>query len=235
MIARSLIVCIMTLASVASQAAPLVYTYDFIPDSTRTGFNGFESAPVDGWYFSGTFPYSEGGISVTQVTNQDPSPIWMTCGAIHATGYCFGVTGHEGQYSWYPNGGDDGFTKLTRSDGLDFGNVGFLTGNAYTTVGSTYLQYVLRENGDTVLAGQILVPKGSPDRGYLGFGGGGFDEIWVSEVSVTGGNNLLALDSIEMSAAAVPEPTTISMFAVALAGLAVGHRRKGAHCLRDST
>jgi len=220
----------LAMASVASQATPIVYTYDFIPDSTRSGFNGFENAAVDGWFFNGTFPYSEGGISVSQVAD-NPRSIWMTAGAIGAPGYSFGVTGHEGQYSWYPNGGDDGFTKLTLSNGIDFESVGFLTGNAYTSVGSTYLKYVLWDNGETVLTGQVLIPKGSPDRGYLGFGGGGFDEIWVSEVSVTGGNNALALDSIET----VPEPTTISLLGVALLGLAVGRRRIGVNGLRNYT
>ena len=220
MSARSIVV-IMAFTSITSNASPIVYTYDFIANSNRTGFNGLEGAPVNGNYYAGSFPYTEGGVSVSQIAS-DPRPIWMTAGAIHAPGYPFGVTGHEGRYSWYPNGGDNGFTELTRSDGLDFYNVGFLTGNAYTSVGATYINYILLEHGITVLAGQLLVPKGSADRGYLGFGGGGFDEVRVSETSVTGGNNLFALDSIEMSANAIPEPNTILLLIAALAGLGVG-------------
>lgn len=221
-----------TLVSILAAAAPLaahayvtVYTVDFISDSVRTGFNGFESAPAQGWYFDGTFPYSEGGISVEQVGDA-PSAIWLTCGAAHAAGYCFGVTGAEGQYSWYPNGGDEGYTKITRSNGADFDSVGFLTGNTYTTVGATYLNYTLRNDGATIVSGQILIPKNSPDRGYLGFGGGGFDEIWVSEVSVTGGRNGLAIDSIEIGVSPVPEPASFALFGAGLAVLGLASRRK---------
>jgi hypothetical protein len=213
----------MALAPALSQALPSVHTEDFIPDGIRTGFNGFENAPVSGWDFSGDFPHAEGGLSVAQVDGAGPAGIWMTCGAMHSAAYCFGATGHEGNFSWYPNGGDNGYTRLTRTDGLDFFNLGFLTGNAYTSVGATYLHYVLKDNGTTVLDGQVLVPQGSADRGYLGFGGGGFDEVWVSEVAVGGGRNLLAIDSIEMNAgnvSPVPEPAMVWMLGAGLACLA---------------
>lgn len=214
MIIRSLSLCLLVSISLIAQATPVVYTYDFIPDSSRSRFNGFENAPVSGWYYNGTFPYVEDGISVSQVADS-PKQIWMRCGAIKANGYCFGTAGHDGNYSWYPNGGDDGYTKITRADGLNFANVGFVTGNGYTISGAAYLHYVLLENGLTVLEGQILIPKNSPARGYLGFGGGGFDEILVSEPIAIVGTNVLAVDSIEMSNF-VPEPQTLALL---LAGL----------------
>jgi hypothetical protein len=206
-------------SSARPYATPIVHTTDFIPDDSRSAFNGFEKADVSGWFYAGVYPYVEDGISVAQAFGAPPTSIWMTCGAIRAKGYCFGETGHEGKYSWYPSGGDSGFTVLRLADGGEFGNVGFLTGNAYTTVDDTYLKYTLVNKGAVVLTGELLVPKGSPDRGYLGFEGGGFDQIQISEIPVGGGKNLLAIDSIEMSALAVPEPGSLSLLVIAMAAL----------------
>ena len=51
-----------------SHAAIVVHTSDFIPDGSRTHFNGFEAIPNDGtFYTGGNGPYAEGGITVEQI------------------------------------------------------------------------------------------------------------------------------------------------------------------------
>lgn len=139
----------------------------------------------------------------------DPKRIWLTCGAIRASGYCFGVTGHEGQYSWYPNSGDNGYTKITRTGDAEFESIELLAGNGSRSTTDTYLSYSLFNDGSVVLAGRIAVPMNSADSIYLGFSGGGFDEVRLSENPISGGSNGLAVDSIELGPLApVPEPAT---------------------------
>jgi PEP-CTERM motif len=212
------------------EAQPTVHTADFIPDATRYGFNGFENAPTDsiGSFYDGPFPYVEGGVEVTQFAT-NPKPIWLKCGAIRASGYCFGPIGHEGKYSWYPNGGDNGYTQITRSGNATFESVGLLAGNSARSTTDTYLSYSLLNDGAVVLSGKLLVPMNSADSIYLGFGGGGFDEVRLSENPISGGSNSLAIDSIELgSLTPVPEPATALLLFAGIFALARTRRSSDA-------
>lgn len=203
----------------ASAAAIIVHTTDFINDATRGGFNGFESIPNNGTIFTGAFPYVEDGIAVEQVNGQGPGDIWVTCGT-----ECFDPA-PQGTYSWYPDGGDSGYTKITRSNGSDFSGVGFLTGSGWRA-DPTRTRYVLLDGGSIVLEGFIDKTAGNVVT-YLGFSGGGFDEIRVYDHLASSENtaNALALDSIEIDGS-VPEPGMLALIGLSLGALGLARRRK---------
>ncbi|MDQ1924956.1 hypothetical protein [Massilia pseudoviolaceinigra] len=55
------------ISSSTAFAAPVLHTSDFIGDSQRAGFNGFEALPNVGWNDIYATAYSEGGIDVNLV------------------------------------------------------------------------------------------------------------------------------------------------------------------------
>ena len=190
----------------AAQAAT-VQTTDYIASPTH--FNGFEGI-VGG--SNGDFgpTYTEDGITVTQV-NGRTNNIWTT-----ATPY----VGGQGNYSWYPNGGDLGYTDITMQGGGQFGDISFIAGSGWGG-GAHSLYYELALGGNVVQSGSLSQVSGD----WLGFSGGGFDEVRVRDSngftsSLNDGQlNALAIDSIK-TVGAVPEPET---YALLLAGLgAVG-------------
>lgn len=199
----------------SAQAAVVVHTTDFIADATRSHFNGFEAIPNNGTIFTGgAGPYSEGGISVSQVHGNQGNSIWVT----------YLPTGTAGNHAWYPNGGDRGYTQITMTDGSDFGDVGFAvaSGGSANTV-----FFELYNNGGLVFAGSSAMAGH-----YLGFSGGGFDTIRATDnccgaFSAAGGSyQALAIDSIETAGASVPEPASLAIFGIAGLGLAMSRRRK---------
>src|SRR5215208_1758925 len=157
----------------AAFAAITVHTSDFIPDITRTNFNGFEAiAPLSGnKYTNGS--YTEDGVTV-----ENPNGVILNANISTdciGPGLCFNPS-HEGARSWYPDGGDVGYTHITRAGGIDFIDVGFILGSGF---GSTLVNvyYELAENGVVVKSGELAGYNSTPR--YLGFSGGGFDEIRV--------------------------------------------------------
>jgi hypothetical protein len=194
------------LCSTAAHAANVFFT-DFIPDDSRVGFMGFEALPASHPFSGVAGSHQEGGISINQVNGQ-PNDIWTT--------YFF----PEGERGWYPNGGDFGYTQLTLTSGEDFQNVGFLIGTG-RLAGSSFATYGLYNNGVNILTGTLELSGTTPF--YVGFSGGGFDEIRLREQITSPGDflsgteNALAIDAIEIS---VPDRGG-SGFACALAAFTV--------------
>ena len=177
-----------------------VYTTDFINNTERSNFNGFEGLP-DTTSFGSI--YTEDGITVEQV-NGDENDIWTN----------YQGWGPEGSRSWYPNGGDNGYTKITRQGNSNFQNIGLLFGSGYATDDPVTYVYELLQDGLTVLSG-TLFKNNSPN--YLGFGDGGFDEVRLGAYfgnnsnQTLSGYQALVIDSIELSSTprSVPEPASL--------------------------
>ena len=202
--------------AIPSFAAPTLYTTDFINDASRDNFNGFEFIPNDGsFYTGGDGPYTEDGITVEQINGDGANSIWVNSSGTY-----------EGNHSWYPNAGDSGYSSITLADGSDFFDIGFWTSTGAPPPGSDFIHYDVLLDGSSVLTGSIP----GNDRGvfqYLGFGGGGFDEIHIWDVTnASPGINGLTLDAIETRGAVVPEPSTMLLLGFGLLGLASVTRKK---------
>lgn len=202
--------------SVESAKAITLHTEDFIVDSTRTNFNGFEE--IQGTFFGHV--YEEDGIKVEQM---------LTDGDDIAT--TFNEWGAKGFRSWYTNGGDYGYTRITRVNNIDFQNIGLLRGTGWGSTLPNPITYVyeLLNNGGLVLSGSVFSTQ-SP--GYLGFSGGGFDEVRLAAyygdkpTQIIGGYNGLVIDSIELSGDVAPIPTPALLPGLIGIGTAVLRKRK---------
>jgi hypothetical protein len=201
-----------------------VYTIDFIDDAHRTNFNSFEGLPATPPLVAGL--YIEDGVRVEQMPfpNNTINTRWWWSGSPSDP------KPPDGLRSWYPSGGDEGYTRITRADGSDFFNVGFMRGSGqpgFDAPGVGSLLYQLYNNGGLVLSG--AVPHTQLGQ-YLGFSGGGFDEIRVRDGQVAvvtsfydGTRNALALDAIELSA---PEPCSASLLTTAILSLLLNQWRR---------
>ena len=219
------LVCISLIALSGGQAhAITVHMSDFIADGTRTNFNGFESIPNDGtFYTGGAGPYVEDGVRVQQIAGDGGNDIWVT----------FTGGAHQGSYSWYPNGGDSGYTSITMADGSDFGEIGLLAGHGWGG-GNANVSYELFDNGASVLTGWFLVLGNS----YLGFSDGTFDELRLVATATSlplpgsigdGTFQAFAVDSIEVRSSGgpiIPEPSTVLLLGAGLAGLGLWGRKR---------
>lgn len=197
----------------------IVHTTDFIPDGSRTAFNGFEAlsknTTFERWHV-------EGGIKVEHV---GPFRDVWTASQLYRNGF-------DGERSWYitphdsSNPSNNGYERVTLTSGANFGSVGLLTGSGFGGY-CTYdcdafapyltLYFELLEKGTSVASGSLAH---HPSGHYVGFSGVAFDEIRLWDRTAGGwpGQSAIILDSIEVTAAAaVPEPAT---YALALAGLA---------------
>ncbi len=203
-------VSLMAMSAQAATVSPL----DVIPDADRDYFNGFESIQ-SGSNHPNT--YTEDNIVVTQVSDQ-PNDIWTS----------YNPGGGEGAFSWYPNGGDYGYTKISLADGGSFDAIGMLMGSGNGSHVSIW--YSLRLDGVEVDGGTFLHTRAFT---YVGFSGGIFDEIWLRDGNPTrvgsltdGSHNALALDSIEVSSVApVPLPATLPFLLIGLGGFAALRRK----------
>lgn len=195
----------------------ILHSSDFIPTGDRTSFVDFE--PIgDTDSFGDTF--TQDGVTVTQVNGQ-ANDIWTNCSSCW-----FSNT----SLSWYPNGGDNGWTEITMADSSDFSNIGLDIGSGYGPGGINVLYEVLND-GVSVLFGSITTSN--VEDGYIGFSGGDFDLLRLRATFSGGGSfgdgatNALAIDNIELSGTIteVPEPFSIALLGLGLAGMSFSRRK----------
>lgn len=182
--------------------------------SNPTQVNGFEGI-TDDIYMQAS--YTEDGIRVEQMNPDLSMGIWTIYGSF--------FSGFSGQRSWYPNGGDHGYTRITQADGSDFGNLSVVTGSGWGTDPVT-LHYSLLNDGVVVLSGTVLPAS---DAFPVSFLGGGFDTVDLFATSAASNDataNGLMIDQIKVSA--VPVPAAAWLFGSGLIGLAGAARRRQA-------
>jgi hypothetical protein len=204
------------LAAATGAGAVTVETTDFI--TTPTAQNGFEGLGAT-TSFDGTAGYTENGITVTYVGT--PGRIWTTS-----------QTAPEGLYSWYPDGGSVGYTRITF--GGDVTAVEFRAGSGWFG-GTINLAYDILLDGVSLATGIAgSVPNANSGFVFYGFSGATFDEVRLQAAPDlaafdAGAYEALALDDIQIGdvTAGIPEPATWALMIAGfgLVGAAARRRR----------
>jgi hypothetical protein len=169
----------------------------------------------------------EAGVFISQVnSDNNGNDIWLASG--------LGL----GQRSWYPDGGDEGWTRITLLDASNFDAVAMFAGAGNVTPPQT-LYVELADNGVVVLSATL---DATYDGSWFSFSGGDFDEIRLRAAH----GQLTALDScppqddgascnvfwfdnlqIGPAALQVPEPAPAALLAAGL--LLLLTRARGCH------
>lgn len=147
------------LAPSQAAAAALVLGLFFpVPDAETT----YASAPA---LLGGQPGWVEQGLRTEQINGDGGvADIWTLSGLSPTDGS-----------AWYPDGGDDGYTRLTRTLGQNFGSVSLFAGIGWLDdEGPSLTAYELLDDGVVVLSGTLAAPF---TGAVFGFTGGDFDEI----------------------------------------------------------
>jgi hypothetical protein len=226
-IAKCLAAAAISLGSLPALSQVTVHTSDFIADGSRSGFNGFETYTSEISYEPS---HAEDGILVEHVG--DFRDVWTVSNYFRQ--------GFEGQHSWYVDHNtpiDTGYERITLSSGAAFDAIGLIAGSGFggycvydCDEVATFLtfHYALLYQGVEVASGTL---SHHPNGHYVGFSGGGFDEVRLWDSSQYGwpGQTALMLDSIEVIAASpVPEPSEWALMLVGLGVVGTAHRRRRA-------
>jgi hypothetical protein len=197
-------------------SAATVHLANIVP--VATAVNDFELAPA---FLANT--WAQQGVRAVQAFG-DPGlgQMWMASG--------FG----NGNRSWFPDGGDNGFTRIWLDTHEPFDGIAFFGGSGWLSPEQT-MYYELALDNVVVLSGSLPATFfGS----WFGFAGGDFDEVRIraSQGNVNGlfdcpsggigGNcNFAWLDDIRVGAAVVPVPSTAWLVLPALLAAAGARRR----------
>ena len=209
-----------TLAPFSGTHAATVHLADIVPNPVAV--NDFELAPA----FRAT-TWAQQGVRATQVDGSGAADaIWLDSG--------LGL----GNRSWFANGGDEGWTRLTLDSGENFDAVSFFGGSGWLQPPQT-MYFELADEGVVVLSGTLATTFAGS---WYGFAGGDFDEVrlrasggQVSSLSdcpigppgPNNGCNLAWVDEIRVGAAnIVPEPGSGLLAASALLMLLRGAGRR---------
>lgn len=192
---RNIFVILSLILLSATLQAATVITADTITNPDH--FAGFESLPATTSYGAS---HTEDNILIEQI-NGNPNQIATV------------VTrpGQEGVRSWYPWSGDRGYTKITRADGGDIEAIGLLRSSGSSgIIDPKTMAYELYNDGVRIQFDALVMPHLYGEILYIGFTGGGFDELRIRDgLSPLGvGNNIptnyLWIDAIEIINASAP-------------------------------
>lgn len=131
------------LFAAAASPAATVHLEDIVPFAVAV--NDFELAPA---FVAAT--WSQQGIRATQVGGNPANGLWMAAG--------FGF----GDRAWYPDGGDDGWTRLTLDSGENFNAISFFGGSGWLNPPQT-LYFELADEGRS-LASRSQMANRRPSR-----------------------------------------------------------------------
>jgi|SRR5215216_4728686 len=193
-----------------------VETTNFI--SSPTNFAGFEPSNIS---YSQVQQYSEDGITIQHIG----APGYIVDGTYLFPGIW--PSGGQGNRFWYGFGAQ-GYTSITLGNGDDFNSVQFLVAKGYGGPSSS-ISYELLNNGNVVGSGTFAGASNS--YSYLGFSGGGFDQVllqnYLSSTIDPSNPDGVMLDAISAISPAVPEPSTWAMMILGFAGVGfMAYRRK---------
>lgn len=202
-----------------SAQAASVHLADIV--ATPTGVMDFEDAPD---LFNGAIGRNTNGIRIQQINSDGGNDIWSASGL------------GDGR-SWYPSGGDDGWTRIRLVGGTNFDALSFFGGSGWITQPQS-LYFELADDGAVVLSGTL---DATFTGSWFGFAGGDFDEVRLraSQGQVTGlldcpsggpggsgGCNNAWVDNIHIGAAVLPLPSTAWLVLPALLAAAATTRRR---------
>jgi PEP-CTERM motif len=201
-----------------ASAGITVETSNFI--ASPTNFNGFEC--VGGCTTSNGY-YTEDGISVGHFQAGSFAGIYPF------SDFRTPFTNGQGSNFWYADG-QYGYESISAASDFSFSAVQFLVGGGYPSSVHNYLNYELLNYGVLVDKGSMAITSLSMQ--YVGFSGGGFNQVLIQDSDTINSFDKdvidgLGLDAISAITTPVPEPSTWAMLILGFAGIGfMAYRRK---------